>query len=350
MGTGIFGWNPIGAVFGNNQPAAKSPYADSSSVVVGRADPQPNWMNTQAVEPGRGLPQIYKRPPVSGGGDSAYSGGGNNNSGGGGGTSQDVAQYDSLIGQLQGQLGRADTGLNQGLTGLNDSFNRESSRANEQRSRALEGFETQRTDTTNDKLKAVGTVNSNARNLADSVRRILGLASGSGSSAYQFAAPNAVARTASTQRSGVNDTFGKNFRALDTAEDNAKVDFQNLLDDLSEQRNSKESGLRAGVIENKNSISQRLASAANDRARLTGANGVAAQQPFLNDINSRNAELDGLFARFRTPYNIKPVNVQTPDLAKYTTDRASINANNQGGNSPYSPYAQPLKRKFEEAI
>ena len=278
-------------------------------------------------------------------------------SGGGGGRSsadsEELALYDSQLSQLQKQLDRTGTGLSQGLKGLSDSYNKEKSSANLQRGRAIEGFNTQRTDTTTDKLGSIGQVNNNARNLANSVRRILGLASGSGSSAYQFAAPNAIAKTASVQRTNVNDTYGRNFRDLDTAEGRAKVDFQNLLNDLSEQKKTRESSLRAGVLENRNDISGRLAQVAAERARLAGggAGGIReAQQRYISDIDSRNRSIDSLFERFRTPYNVKAVNVQKPDLAKYTVDRQAINANNQGGNSAYSPYAQPLKKKFEGAI
>lgn len=281
-----------------------------------------------------------------------YGGGGGGSSGGGGGyDAQSVALLDLQEQRLKKQLGRADIGLNQGLEGLEDSYNKEKSRTNLERSRAIEGYNTQREDTTRDKLGSIGKVNTNARTLADSVRRILGLASGSGSSAYKFAAPNAIARTASTQRTNVNDTFGKNFRDLDTAEGRAKVDFQNLLDDLLEQRKSRESGLRAGVLDNKNQISNSLAELAAQRAAYNGGDAAtikAAAQGYISDIDSRNRKLDGLFARFRTPYKVKPVNVQKPELAQYTVDRATINSNNNNGQNPYNPYISPLKKKFNE--
>src|SRR5687767_3406550 len=112
--------------------------------------------------------------------------------GSGGGSSYnpaDLAYLDSQSGHLRDMLGRSQVALNQGLTGLDDSYNREVGSANQQRSRALENYGVQREDSTRAKQEAVGQVDTNARVLNDSLRRILGMAAGSDSSAYQYAAP-----------------------------------------------------------------------------------------------------------------------------------------------------------------
>jgi len=253
--------------------------------------------------------------------------------------------------QLMRMLQSAQSGLGSGLTNLEDSYNKEASGANQQRSRALEDFAVKREDTTRAKQSALGKVDTNARTLSDSLRRILGMASGSGSSAYQLAAPNAVARQASQQRGGVMEDYGVNFRNLDTAENRAKVDFEDLLADLAAQRKQRESDLRAGVLEREQDINSSLANVAGERARLMGGDYGSvriAQQPYTTAINDRQSQLDSLFERFRTPYSVKPVNVQTPNLRDYTVDRAAINANRQSGASQYSPYAQFLARNRNE--
>jgi len=273
---------------------------------------------------------------------------------GGGGTSysaSDLAYLDDQIKELQRQQGRYDSTLNQGLTSLGDSYNKQLSRQNQSRSRALENFGVQRSDTEMGKNQAIGQVDTNARTLADSVRRLLGLSGGTDSSAYNIAAPNAVARQATQQRSGVLSDYGQNFRDLGMAENRAKTDFEQLLDDLLEQRNQRESSLRSGVLEGKNQISTQLADAAREKQALLGGGydqARQASQGYVDDIQRRESALDNLFNQFRTPYNVQDVNVQTPELRDYTVDRAAINANRGGQQSPYAPYAQLLRRQEEE--
>lgn len=310
-----------------------------------------------------GLEQLYggsggSTTQVAGAQNGGDTGGGTQASGGsGGGTStynaDDLAYLDTQESQLRRLLESAQSALGSGLSNLTDSFNRETGSANQQRGRAMENFGVQRQDMTAGKQNALGAVDTNARTLNDSLRRMLGMASGSGSSAYKFAAPNAVARQASQNRTNVLGDYGKNERDLVLSENRAKTDFEQLLEDLARQRNEKESELRGGVLEREQGIQRDLGNVAGERAKLLGGGYSQvrlAQQPFESAINSRQSELDGLFERFRSPQlTAKPVEVNTPQLRDYMVDRASINANNQGQSS-YSPYAQFLKTKDDEQL
>lgn len=264
----------------------------------------------------------------------------------------DISYLDTQATNLRNMLSSADTGLNNGLTALSDSYNKEQSNANLQRSRALEDYQRQEDQNLKGKDASINAVDTNARTLHNSLQRILGMASGSGSSAYQLAAPNAVARQASGQRTNVLENFGTNAGNLATAEDRAKVDFQTLLDNLASQRNQKESDLRAGVLTNKNSIQDKLSQVAAQRAQALGGGTsaiAAAQQPFQNEINANQTALDNLFTQFRTPtYNVTPVAPKAVDLGQYSVDRAAINAQNQGGSAAYSPYSYFLNKKQEQ--
>lgn len=300
--------------------------------------------------------------PISGPNDWLVGGGSNGVLGAsttGGGASQapsynqdDLNYLNDQENSLRAQLARADTTLNQGLTQLGDSYNKEVSGANTQRGRALENFNTQIDDTTRDKVNAINQVDTNARTLNDSLRRILGMASGRGSSAYKFAAPNAVARDASQRRSGVNETFGTNFRNIDTAKNRASEDFATLLDDLAAQKQQRESSLREGVLTSKNSINSNLANLAGERAKLLGGGYGAvriAQQPFQDQITGNNAAIDNLFNQYRSPYSVKAIDIQKPDLGAYTVDKAALASNTQGAGA-YSPYSAFLKKKQEGGI
>lgn len=264
-----------------------------------------------------------------------------------------LAGLDLSEGRLRGLLGTADTKLNQGLGQLQDSYTQESNNANQARSRALEDYGYQREEATGKRDEALGKVDTNARTLNDSLRRILGLASGSGSSAFQFAAPNAVAREATRQRQGVMGDTANDFRNLDTAESRAKIDFDQLLQGLLTQRNNREQELREGILSQKQGIDTQLGDIASQRTAIqgggTGAQ-VAAARPYADNYDTRQSEINSLFDRFRPQVAAQPVNPQQVALSNYTTDRAAVNANKQYGNEDYSPYAQLLRKQREQQV
>lgn len=291
---------------------------------------------------------------VYGAGDPNYSS--NYTSGGSGGSSAysgQLAGLDASEGRLRSLLGVADTKLNQGLTQLGDSFTQETNKANQGRTKALEDYGYQREDAGNKKDAALGKVDTNARTLNDSLRRILGLASGSGSSAFQFAAPNAVAREASRNRQGVMSDSAVDERNLGVAENRAKDEFDALLKSLLEQKNTREQELREGILGQKQSIDTQLGDIASQRSAYRGG-GVAAQvaaaRPFADSYDQRQSEINSLFDRFRPQVTATAVNPQQVALSNYTTDKASINANRQFGTDEYSPYAQLLKKQREQTV
>lgn len=337
-------------VFGDNSYDIKNPFdptygkvANNSAVLSGGNNG--GGGSTAPKDDTKAPGNITETPPTAGG-DFL----GSNTAG----SAADLAYYDSQEGILRGMLGKSQNTLNQGLTNLSDSYNRETGNANLQRSRAMENFGVQREDMTNGKQEALGQVDTNARTLNDSLRRILGMASGSSSSAYQYAAPNAVARQASGQRNNVLSDYAGNERDLSLAENRATQDFGSLLEELSRKRNQEESDLRAGVIETDQNTNQSLADLAAKRAQAQGAGYAtarAAQQPYAAAINSGQSQLDSLFERFRSPVlSTRQVDVQTPQLRDYMVDRAGINAANQGGQQQYSPYSNFLRKPDEEQM
>lgn len=262
--------------------------------------------------------------------------------------SADLAYLDDQANRLRAMLASTGVNLQNGLTGLGDSYNKAVSTANDSRGKALRDYGIQRDDTTAAKQSALGTVDTNSRTLANSLRRILGMASGSDSSAYQLAGPNAISRQASGQRTNVVDAYGKNFRDLDTAENDATSSFDNLLRDLSEQKGQRESELRAGVYGKEQELNSGLADIAAERQKLLGGSygdTRIAQQPYEQAINQRQTDIDNLFAQFRTPYEVKPVTVNTPSLRDYTVDKVGIN---NGGQTQQSTYSNFLKKKLQE--
>jgi hypothetical protein len=271
-------------------------------------------------------------------------------SGGAGYNSEDLAFIDSQIGYLQSLANDITTKYNQGKQGVESSYNKNYSEATQQRGRSLEDLKLKEEDTARGKDRAIGQVNTYARTLGDSVRRKLGMASGSDSSAYQVAAPGAIARDASGKRTGVLEDYGTNFRNLDLTKKRAETDYKSLLDSLTEQRNQKLYGLETGIADQRDQLAMQEANFVGERQKLLGGgyNRVRmAQQPYLDQINSRKASINDLFTKYNPTYDKKEVVVNAPSLRDYMVDRTQISGGGQVEDQ-YAPYQ--LKKKNEEIV
>jgi hypothetical protein len=273
-------------------------------------------------------------------------------SGSGGGDAGELASLDRSEGRLRALYGQADTQLNQGLQSLTNSYTGEQNKLNTGRTRTLEGYDTQGQQAVQKRDEGIGKVDTNARTLNDSLRRLLGMAGGSKSSAFQFAAPNAVAREASQGRQGVIGDYAQDAGALDKARKYADEDYTSALDELLTSKNQREQALRSGIEQQRGSIDQQLGDIAARRSGLRGGSTqaqIAAAQPYEDQYNSREQAINNLFAQFNPNVAARAVNPQSVDLSQYQVDRGAINANRQTGqNNSTSPYSNFLRKQLEE--
>ena len=295
----------------------------------------------------------------SGGGTNYNTDGTANYTGGGGSSASsynpaDLAYLDDQQSRLERQLGRTNTYLTQGLAELMDSYNKSRTSANQQRGRELENLGLQREDTTRKKDSTLDRVNTGARTLADSLRRKIGMASGSGSSAYQIAAPGAVARQASEQRGDVMEDFGTNFRNLDLTERRANEDYNTLFESLESDKKSRERALRQGIEEQRLGVDQSLAELARQRALVQGGGYDQVKQAmskYTDRMTDREKTIDSLFNKYRSVGKFQPVKVNMPQLQDYTFDKAAVQANQQAGTQdPYAPYRPQMMDDEEQFL
>lgn len=262
-----------------------------------------------------------------------------------------IASIDAQTSGLQNNLGYADTQEQQGLQNLQDQFNQQKSSANQNHSRALQDFQTQGQNDNNNYQQAIDQVNTKARTLADSVRQMLGNASGSGSSAYQLTAPGAVARQANLQNQTINDTFGQNFGALKTAQDREGQDYNNLLTSLQDQFTKGQNGLKTGIEQTKQAINGQLADLAAQRAAYLGGNIQAAQsaaQPYQNAANTSQSAIDQIAAQYHSPFaSVTPVQVAAPSLRDYVTGQTHV-ANQAPAQTATTPNYNPVASWFKQ--
>ena len=270
--------------------------------------------------------------------------------GGGGGSSpsysrEDLAYIDGQLAALNNQYGRLDTTERNSLDAVEQRYNQQLGETNQARGRAIEDFNTKFQVSDQGRQKSLGQVETNARTLADSLRRRIGMASGSGSSAYQVTAPGAVAQQASDQRANVLDDYSQNFLALETDKKRAEEDFEKALTGLSNWKNESTMGVKNDIGLKRNEITEAQGRAAGERAKLMngGYAGIrSAMAPYEQQINERNSFLDGLYDKYASKYQAKPVQVANTQLRDYAVDKAAVADNTARGNTnetaPYRTY------------
>ncbi len=262
----------------------------------------------------------------------------------------DTAYLDTQANSLRGLLGRTNTGLDQGLQNLNSTYDQHVNQQNLNRTRALEDYNTQDQLNTQHQQNAFGQVDSNSRNLNNSLRRTLGLAGAADSSAAQELFPSLVAQNASGQRNDVLQTDANNQAQIGTARTRASQDFATLLDNLKSQRDTQEGSLRQGVLSNQQQINGQLSQIAAQRAQAQGlgySGTLAAINPYQSAISSEQGSIDGLFNQFNHPnFNVTPVNPQQVSLKDYLVNSTKLgtqNAQSQDPNQTLSYYLNKNK-------
>lgn len=255
-----------------------------------------------------------------------------------------IGSIDAQSGLLRSTLDGADTQLNQGLTNLQDQFNQQQSGANQNHSRALQDFQTTEQNDNINHGQAIDNVNTKARTLANSVRQMIGNASGSGSSAYQLAAPDAVARQANLQSQDINTNFGQNMTALNTSKTREGQDYGSLVTQLQDKLTQGQNGLRTGIDGQKQQINGQLADLAAQRAAYLGGNPTAAAAPYQANIAAEQQAIKDIAANYKSPFSsVTPVSVAAPSLRDYATGGMTNVATNPGGTqSTNTPTFNPL--------
>ena len=261
-------------------------------------------------------------------------------------SAEDLAYLDSQAGLLDRQMGRTGSTLASALDAILQNYNKELGTANTARGRNIEDFDTKTQISEQGRGRELGKVDTSARVLADSLRQRLGLASGSGSSAYQITAPNAVARQASEQRGDVLEDYSANFKALDTDKRRAEEDFGSLLEELGRQKTAKEGGAIQDTETQRNSIRENQRQLAGQRQQLLGGGytGVRnAMAPIDAQIAQGESLIDSIYSKYAAKYNVNPLKVNNTQLRDYAVDKAAVRDNAATGNTnEYAPYKPRL--------
>jgi len=267
---------------------------------------------------------------------------------------EDLAYLDGQQGSLDRQYNRTDTTLRDALDAVLQNYNKELSGANTTRSRNLEDFNDKTEISEQGRSRELGKVDTSARMLANSLRQRLGLASGSGSSAYQVSAPDAVRRQATEQRGDVLSDYSANFQELEKNKKRSEEDFNSLLEELGKQKAQREGGVVSDIESQRNSIRENQGRVAGERAKLLGGGYNAVRQamsPYESQIAQGEGLLDSIYSKYAAKYNVNPIAERKTNLRDYATDQVAVRDQQATGTEdPYAPYRNYAKEDEEDKL
>jgi hypothetical protein len=257
---------------------------------------------------------------------------------------QDLDYLNNQEGLYNSLMGSADRTLASGLTGINDKYTLGVNNANTQYGRATSDYDQKEYDTKFGMQNTMRGAKANSRSLADSVRRILGLAGAAGGTAMQDAM-GAVAQDMTGKENAILGDYGANMAQVKKGREDTKTDYDNLLTELQGQKQTAEQNLRAGVMQQKQGLNNSLAQIASERAKLLGGNPVSELNRFQNQYLDYQRQIDDLPNQFRNAVTPRDVKIAPVSLKDYFVDKTGIQRNERSG---YSPYAQFLQKKTDE--
>lgn len=261
-----------------------------------------------------------------------------------------IGMIDQELSAIDRSLGNLDGTWNAGRNQITDAKNKGLSRLNEQQSNALSGYATKRADSEQGFQTSIADNNNQAYNNYSALQSLLGRGGSGSSSAAENLVPYAVSRTASKARGAIADTYGKNTRDLNTAEEQTKQSYNNSVADLNDQERTNLGSLENDIQSKRSAYLNQQASLKGQKAQAQGGNWNTVKNAMSGSIQQRDAidaALSTLLDRYRNPYNVKDVTVTTPTLDNYAIDTTGVKANDPAGTGTdtdtSAAYLQQLK-------
>lgn len=257
-----------------------------------------------------------------------------------------IGQYDQGINNTQSAINRLGAQQNSAASGIESSYQNALNQLLLGKNQGQESYNTSKQGVAKGYVAAKNSIGAQAGATLNGLLRLLGARGAGGGSAARIAAPQAVARGASLQRSDVGDTFGENNQSLDTNWNNYLTDYNNQVSGVGNQRDQARQNLEQTIATSKASLLQSLAQLTGQRASAAGGNATGAAQPYLDQANQISDQLAN--------YKVAPINYQTqayqaPNAASYTVNPNATPTFDRGSGSDYfSPYLQQLLGKKQQ--
>lgn len=246
----------------------------------------------------------------------------------------DLAYIQDQIGSLDRLLGYYGSQKQAGLENIINS-------AAKAKADATKQFEEQRLANQKARLSGLEDVGSFANQSYENLNRLLQGAKAGRSSVAQELVPYLISKGAGSRRQGVVQTAGENERSIQKAQNES--DYS-----LEEERKKNEREFLQSILEKENEMlseKQQLETQRDMARGLTYNQARQASLPTQIALDERMNQLKNLFSTYKPSYTV----AETPELSKYTVDKATIQAGSENATpSSINYYLQQLKKKNEE--
>lgn len=260
----------------------------------------------------------------------------------------DPTPYDQLLGNYQTSLNRLGTQRATGNTNIENSYNTALQQLLGQKNIGQRNYNEGKQQSALDFVGAKNSARVNAGNALNGLQRLLGSRGAGGGSAYNTAAPQAVAGWGTEQLGGVGNTYGQNQRSLDTNWNDFMDSWKNQELGIGGQRDTQKFKLNQELDTTQAELLSKQAALQAERDQAQGGNGIAAAQPYLNQANSI---LDRLAGQAAPTINYQTQAYQAPSLASYVTNPAqAAQARGPAGSDYFSPYLSTLLGKKQQGV
>lgn len=262
------------------------------------------------------------------------------------------AAYDDQISAIERLLGYTNTQKDSGLATLNDRYNSEKRTLDTQRTRAMNDYAAKDTQNTQDREKGMGEVDSFANSSYSNLQRLLQGSNAGSSSVARELMPYLVSRAATTRRTGVVDTAGKNAQSIASARDDAEYQYGQNAQELENQKKANEQSFIEQIYGKQNDLQSQMKDLQIKRQMATGqgyAQARSAGDAAQASINERQAALASLFGQYKPTFTARAMSTKSPELSQFTVDKAAINSSNPNLPAESSFYQTQLKKKQELA-
>lgn len=254
-----------------------------------------------------------------------------------------LAQFDQSEGVINNSLGRLDNQLNIARGNVTGQYDNQVRDLDTQKANAQSGYNTSTTQNSQNLRSNKNTITDQSSNGLRGLMRMLGAYGALGSSDSRVAG-RAVADQASQQRAGAGQTFAQNQSDLDTNWNNYQTQFNANRTGLDNWKQNNLNAVESESLTQRQSLLSKLADIKGQRAALIGGSYTGSAQPYLDQANSLNGQIDNLgrsvqaYAGTAPKYEAKP-------LSTYETGSgtAGVIANtNEGGSMMNTPYLSLL--------
>lgn len=251
-----------------------------------------------------------------------------------------IATYNQTIDNTNQAINRLNPQLNSGLAGIDSSYQDAYNKLLLGKSQANQTYDTNVLSNKQNFVGGKNTVSANAGQTLNGLQRLLGSRGAGGSSTATIAAPQAVDRQATLQRTDLTNTFGQNAKSLDQNWGSFLQDYNNNLNSIGSQRDQGKTKLQNDIASQKANLLQTLAGlqAQRDNNPASGQGSLDAANALLNQV----ANSPGV-----APITFNAQAYTAPNLSSYTTNpNATPTYQGQAPSNDYfSPYLSALVGK-----